>query len=283
MRQPPKLVLAAIVAVIALIGAAALTLVLRGGESHANPIAHDPLPPRLFAPRELTPIAAQEDAARTRGVRLASTWLARHPSPDDAAFAAYVKQHVPKPPSKTQLRRDLPLLRALDAGRDATRRRAVAWLFLHGKKDVWKLFEKQYGQLYGKKRAKAGKKVLKATIALANLINTDLKHSLREPHPLQLDPSLNPILPHPGKTRAETLRLDRTKFGYPSNHTNISYAAATLLAHLEPARAGEFFWMANEVSYSRLVAGVHFPVDLVAGALEGSMIGEYEAHYAAAK
>src|SRR4051812_8254786 len=101
MRTPPKLMLAAIMAVIAPTGAAAVTLGLRGGESHANPIAHDPLPPRLFTLRELTPIAAQEEAARTRGVRLASTWIARPPSPDDAAFAAYVKQHVPKPPAKT--------------------------------------------------------------------------------------------------------------------------------------------------------------------------------------
>lgn len=255
---------------------------LREHDKPANPLAADPIPARLFPAAEYASIEARERLAMARADGAAARWFAAHPRRDDAAFAAYVKAQIPKPPSLATLRAELPLLHRLERSRSPARTRAVVWLFAHGKQDVWKLYLKQYREFVGKARAKPGKALVKQTLAFANTVNTTLKHTIKEPHPLQLDHSLNPIVPHPGKTKAETIRLDVTKYSYPSNHTNISTALATVLASLDPHRSQEYSWMAGEVSYSRLVAGIHWVEDLEAGAFEGRLIGDYEVHYGGA-
>lgn len=248
-------------------------------EKPANPLAADPMPARLFPSSEYATIESQEAAAAARADADAATWFASHARPDDAAFTRYVDAHVPKPPPLRVLRGELPLLHRLERSRSPERTHVVQWLFLHGKQDIWKLYLRQYRELVGKQRAKPAKRLFKRTLAFANTVNTTLKHTIKEPHPLQLDHSLDPIVPHPGKTKAETIRLDIVKYSFPSNHTNISVALATVLAALEPHRAQEYRWMAGEISYSRLVAGVHWTQDLVAGAYEGRLIGDYEVHY----
>jgi membrane-associated phospholipid phosphatase len=282
MRSRRSVYIAMVVAVAAVgLGAAAIFAVRHFGESEkpANPIAADPLPAALFPAAEYADIAARESTAIAHADALAARWFATHGHRDDAAFARFVKAELPPPPAKDVLRRELPRLHRLEAGRTPARAHAVSWLFLHGNKDIWKLYLKQYRELVGKHRGKAAKRLVKQTLLFANTVNTGLKHSLRQPHPLQLDHTLNPIIPHPGATKAETIALDRTKFAYPSNHTNISQALATVLAYLEPHRAPEFQWMAGEVSYSRLVAGIHWEEDLIAGAFEGRLIGDYEVRY----
>jgi undecaprenyl-diphosphatase len=57
---------------------------------------------------------------------------------------------------------------------------------------------------------------------------------------------------------------------FPSGHAATSFAAAVVLAVALPALAPAFFVLAALVSFSRLYVGVHFPLDVLAGAALGA-------------
>ncbi|MCW2961930.1 MAG: glycerophosphatase [Thermoleophilia bacterium] len=80
--------------------------------------------------------------------------------------------------------------------------------------------------------------------------------------PYEVDPSLDPPvkLPHGSS--------------YPSGHSSSAYAAARVISVLEPTLAAEAYDLARQVAVSRVYAGVHFPSDVIAGALLGTAIGE---------
>lgn len=64
-------------------------------------------------------------------------------------------------------------------------------------------------------------------------------------------------------------------YGFVSNHAANSFALAVFISFLLKKRiitAGMLFWAAC-VSYSRIYLGVHYPGDILGGALLGSLIG----------
>lgn len=64
------------------------------------------------------------------------------------------------------------------------------------------------------------------------------------------------------------------EFSFPSGHTSAAFLVATVLVLLLPLNvAGYLYVWASLVALSRVVLGVHFPLDTVAGALLGSSIG----------
>lgn len=68
--------------------------------------------------------------------------------------------------------------------------------------------------------------------------------------------------------------LETTDSGsYPSGHAIQSSLWATLLAALMPEHAAGFEARAEETRRSRLIAGVHFPSDMVAGQVVGKALG----------
>jgi hypothetical protein len=62
---------------------------------------------------------------------------------------------------------------------------------------------------------------------------------------------------------------------YTSGHSTFSGAAATILAHIVPARATEFTNLATEASLSRMYAAIHYRSDCEKGLESGNKIGEY--------
>ncbi len=67
------------------------------------------------------------------------------------------------------------------------------------------------------------------------------------------------------------------KFGYFSAHAANSFAVAVFFAHLFRSSYRWFPWLlilwAGVVSYSRIYIGVHFPLDVISGALVGTLMG----------
>jgi undecaprenyl-diphosphatase len=56
---------------------------------------------------------------------------------------------------------------------------------------------------------------------------------------------------------------------FPSGHTATAFAGATALSALAPRAAPAFYLLAAAIAYSRLYVGVHFPLDVLGGALIG--------------
>jgi undecaprenyl-diphosphatase len=56
---------------------------------------------------------------------------------------------------------------------------------------------------------------------------------------------------------------------FPSGHTATSFACATVLTALVPRAAPAFYLLALAIGYSRVYVGVHWPLDVVGGAVLG--------------
>jgi undecaprenyl-diphosphatase len=68
------------------------------------------------------------------------------------------------------------------------------------------------------------------------------------------------------------LRWDVTS-SFPSGHAATSAAGAVILAYLIGRGGWAFAALAAAVAYSRVYIGVHYPLDVIAGALLGAAVG----------
>ncbi|GAB2681030.1 phosphatase PAP2 family protein [Aliiglaciecola sp. 3_MG-2023] len=62
------------------------------------------------------------------------------------------------------------------------------------------------------------------------------------------------------------------KFSLPSGHTAAAFLMASLLAHFYPSVAVLVYIWASLIGLSRVMLGVHYPSDIVAGAFLGIII-----------
>jgi len=60
---------------------------------------------------------------------------------------------------------------------------------------------------------------------------------------------------------------------FPSGHTASSFACATVLAAAVPKAAPAFYLLALAIGFSRIYVGVHWPLDVVGGAVLGIAVG----------
>jgi membrane-associated phospholipid phosphatase len=60
---------------------------------------------------------------------------------------------------------------------------------------------------------------------------------------------------------------------FPSGHAATSFACATVLAWAWPKAAPGFYVLAAAIAFSRVYVGVHWPLDILAGAVLGVGIG----------
>ena len=65
---------------------------------------------------------------------------------------------------------------------------------------------------------------------------------------------------------------------FPSGHTAAAFAFATGVGHVSPGAAVPLHGLAALVGYSRIHTGVHFPGDVIAGALLGGALAEATVH-----
>ncbi len=60
-----------------------------------------------------------------------------------------------------------------------------------------------------------------------------------------------------------------TAKSFPSDHASLAFAVAGTLAYAWPHRARTLFFVATLIAVGRVMAGVHYPTDVLAGAVVG--------------
>lgn len=63
--------------------------------------------------------------------------------------------------------------------------------------------------------------------------------------------------------------LPPDQFSFPSGHTITSFAIAVCIAHFYPISLGYLLFVATSIALSRIILGMHFLSDVLAGALLG--------------
>ena len=96
-----------------------------------------------------------------------------------------------------------------------------------------------------------------AASLVASLVTTAIKYPVGRERPpsIVLDPE--PLMEVP------------TTSSFPSGHAMSSFACATVLARLAPRLAIPAYTLAALIALSRVYVGVHYPLDIVAGAVLG--------------
>jgi membrane-associated phospholipid phosphatase len=132
----------------------------------------------------------------------------------------------------------------------------------HGALAVWRDFAKRHRDNTGRIGGWLDTALLAGTLAATAGATQLLKHRYDRLRPFQVDPKIVPPVPKP---------FDAS---YPSGHASSAFAAARVIAVLEPGLAKEAYELATKVAVSRVYAGVHFPSDVVVGALLGTGVAE---------
>jgi undecaprenyl-diphosphatase len=99
-----------------------------------------------------------------------------------------------------------------------------------------------------------------ATSITTSLLNALLKYAVQRDRPptVILDPK--PLMEVP------------TTSSFPSGHTSTSFACAYVISRLAPRLTIPVFVLAALIGFSRVYVGVHYPLDVVAGAIFGLIV-----------
>ena len=107
--------------------------------------------------------------------------------------------------------------------------------------------------------------LLAASLACERALYWLLKNSLRRRRPQEYLPAFRSII-----TASD-------QFSFPSGHSSAAFLLATALAVVYGGTVSAMYLWASCVAISRVVLGVHFPGDTIAGALMGSGIALFTA------
>jgi hypothetical protein len=263
-----RYVVIAVLAVVALAaGIAVPRLNTSPNLSATDRIKADP-PPKLFGDSQIKtvagPIAAQDAKARTA---MSSWWRTHGSAPDDKAFVTWVETQVPPPPSTSARAEELRAVQALKTRRTSGGVAAATWLEVHGKKDIWKLYQHDQRELETRTTGKADKKDLKLILAMSKTAADQLAATDKQSAPYVMDPSL--------RTDKAVKKGAECPCSYPSRHAARAAGSRLFLGHIAPRRLEDYRWMEDEVTYSRLYMAGHVQSDITAGSMLGDMIGEY--------
>jgi len=110
-------------------------------------------------------------------------------------------------------------------------------------------------------RAPAWQVVL-AVVLAQGVVDWGIKPLIARPRPFVSDAS------------SRVVGYQPPTYSFPSGHAASSFAAATVLAFaLSRRRAATAWILAATVAFSRIYIGVHYPLDVVVGALIGMLLG----------
>lgn len=100
------------------------------------------------------------------------------------------------------------------------------------------------------------------------------KGYFKRPRPFTTNPAVAPLLVKP----ADGSRPTGQTPSYPSGHSAFAAVTGILLADMVPERRDAIFERAAEFAHNRLVAGVHYPSDIAAGRIAGTVIANALLH-----
>jgi undecaprenyl-diphosphatase len=101
-----------------------------------------------------------------------------------------------------------------------------------------------------------------ATSITTSLLNALFKYAVERDRPptVILDPK--PLMEVP------------TTSSFPSGHTSTSFACAYVISRLAPRLTIPVFVLAALIGFSRVYVGVHYPLDVLAGAVFGLIVAK---------
>ena len=102
-----------------------------------------------------------------------------------------------------------------------------------------------------------------AAIYDATIAARDSKYAYSRQHPAEIDSSIISTAVTPSASPS-----------YPSEHAVTAAAAAAVLAYLFPDQTAAVDGMADQAGWSRIIAGVAFPSDVIAGMDLGNQVGQ---------
>ena len=102
--------------------------------------------------------------------------------------------------------------------------------------------------------------VVPGVVLLADLAASGLKVATDRPRPEETLAGIDVLVTSPSTA------------SFPSGHAATSFAAAVVLSLALPALAPAFVALAAAVGVSRLYVGVHYPLDVVGGAILGAAV-----------
>ena len=114
--------------------------------------------------------------------------------------------------------------------------------------------------------------LIDTVLRLARYVEQRVKHGLAVRRPNEYSPQVQPIILTPGHG------------ALPSGHATEAFATARVLRELlrqsgspygDASYGRQFFRLAARMAINRTVAGVHFPIDSVAGSLLGLTLADY--------
>ncbi len=113
----------------------------------------------------------------------------------------------------------------------------------------------------GRRAAALGLASIAVTATVANVLIKPVSRR-RRPDPVGHDVPV-----------ARQVRVPRSR-SFPSGHTASAFAFATGVGQVLPAEAAALRGLAAVVGYSRVHTGVHYPGDVIAGALIGTALSQ---------
>lgn len=118
-------------------------------------------------------------------------------------------------------------------------------------------------QNYSEVRWARNMALLNMTMMDAAIVCWATKYKYFNPRPSQMDGQIKTLTGVPNFP------------SYISGHATFSGAAAAILGHIIPANAATYTSLANAASASRLMAGIHYPIDCSTGLTVGASVGGY--------
>jgi membrane-associated phospholipid phosphatase len=117
------------------------------------------------------------------------------------------------------------------------------------------------GDVRARRQLPVASLVAAVSVGIGSIVVALLKETVDRPRPAHADPGIDTVVGTPGSP------------SFPSGHTATAFAAAAVVGAFYPRLRWPLYGLAALVGISRIYLGVHFALDVVAGAILGLSIG----------